>query len=360
MKVNLHTAEIIKAISLDGFAQHLAQSGWEKRRLIGNKASVWTKNHGDDESEVVLPLNPESSDYLIRMWDTLNVLENVDGLSSEEIIMKLASAKFFARSGMREVISLRLFVDELNKTELDLHILSSSLRYLQATLYSIGQVKIGLNSKGGRIPQMVMDSTRLSVISTFPGSSGIRLGTTQQIMQGELFGPPLSTQTFKEFAELVNESLSVEGLREKATSLKTRSASNYKKFLSSVSLADTAIEVDWGSPFDESGLKVMLPAMTIKSAIQVLDEIVEEMPEQVTTSGILIGGNKRNKRFEFNSFDGEDYTGTISEEIIKNGRVMTLSSSYTAIIEVIWENTTSTGESNARYKLLDLIPFEFS
>jgi len=85
MKVTIRDVEAVRAIRPVDAALYLRSRGWIKQEVAIDRASLWLYGQGDDEFEVLLPMDVELRDYALRMGDLLAVLAAAEKRSQWQV-----------------------------------------------------------------------------------------------------------------------------------------------------------------------------------------------------------------------------------------------------------------------------------
>ncbi|MFH0823781.1 MAG: hypothetical protein V2B18_13615 [Pseudomonadota bacterium] len=89
MKVTIRDAEAVRAVRPVDAALYLRAKGWAKLDTAVERASLWCYGHGDDQFEVLLPMDVGLRDYALRIGDMLTVLAAVEKRSQWEVYSDL-------------------------------------------------------------------------------------------------------------------------------------------------------------------------------------------------------------------------------------------------------------------------------
>lgn len=89
MNVDIRDVEAMKALRPLEVAAYLRSRGWMPQDAAAGRATVWTQSVANEEYEALLPLDPSSRDFALRMGDILQVLAVVEKRSQEEIYADL-------------------------------------------------------------------------------------------------------------------------------------------------------------------------------------------------------------------------------------------------------------------------------
>jgi len=360
--------------------EHLQENGWHEERKIGDKGAIWffiTKE--GKRAEVLLPLRESLIDYASRMDDVFRVLALVEQRSQSEIFNDLVDVTAIATDKGREVLNLRFNFDSDvtggSEVEASAKHLGVILESLQNLFDSIAQVKAGRPSPFGKVAKEITDQARLSILGTFKGSFGVRLAIAPNVnfraeqqqlsltdtLGNESFGQPLGELVIDEFFKVLEQShdRNFERLSDRLTNLQRRTASNYRRFLESLSDADANLAIEWGSLNRDRGGSV---AITAEDAITTIDEIIKleaDTPQEYRIIGELLAASKTRKRFEIREMqDDICFSGKISDEILDDKNIeLTIGKLYRATYREKIAVSAITGEGKVERVLIAIHPW---
>lgn len=90
MNVTIKDIDLLKAIQPQQVAKYLQAKGWQQQRQIADKATIWFReNEVRQPFHIVLPLNPEVSDFPVSMNLILETLEKTENRSQMDIVSDL-------------------------------------------------------------------------------------------------------------------------------------------------------------------------------------------------------------------------------------------------------------------------------
>ncbi|MFH1116657.1 MAG: hypothetical protein V1792_22305 [Pseudomonadota bacterium] len=107
MKVTIRDVQAVQAIRPVDAALYLRAKGWAKQETAIERASLWLLGQGDDEFEVLLPMDVELRDYALRMGDVLAVLAAAEKRSQWQVYRDLLTVT-------SDVIRIRIADPELS------------------------------------------------------------------------------------------------------------------------------------------------------------------------------------------------------------------------------------------------------
>ncbi|WP_217597883.1 DUF6575 domain-containing protein [Cohnella sp. GbtcB17] len=187
-------------------------------------------------------------------------------------------------------------------------ILLRSQGLLQTLVYKEG-------SSRGRIPKSIKDEATMYYAGDFAASVGIKLeakynGTIEPPIHGAL----------KTLLNLLSAGASKERLISVLSGIQSRTITRYRFLLQALEQANVTFKAEWAAPSMEK-VTAVLSLEDIRGAIELLEMEGEDLTQRITLNGELVGiiTDKEKKRFnfEFLSYDGERYKGTLSDNLIE-------------------------------------------
>ena len=93
MKITAPDREILQTVDLSLLTNYLQSRGWQEAKNFLENATIWVKSEPErGEFEILLPHRQNLGDYLPRMREILNILEEVEGRSQGEILSELTDS----------------------------------------------------------------------------------------------------------------------------------------------------------------------------------------------------------------------------------------------------------------------------
>ena len=357
------------AITLEKFSSikppivinYLHENRWREQEVVPNQHSIWKLDHpSEGEFVLLLPLNPAIADFPDRMYDVIRTLAAVERRSEAEIANDLADVAQIASDLGQEILNLHLnFPQPRSNAEAPAKKLGILLSSLQDTLDAIGEVESGRASPFGRVSEDVTNRTNLSVIGLFKGSFGIRLATAPPAVQLNFLEAPLAEVVLDDFIKLINSSTDEEKLRELMLHFQRRSVTSYRKFLLALTQIEADFRLEWGSLNVEKGGTASLSRFEAWQAVDIVNKIEIEAPEEYEIRGKLLSFSTSRKTFEILDFENRTYTGKVMEGAYDQNSEITVNPPkvYIATIRETVKTNPNTGEGNVEYKLMSLIPW---
>lgn len=354
-----------RLIKPESAIEFLNAHGWNELKKQPGIVALWAIEKNDINHRILLPLNPDFPDYPNRMIDALETVGEVESIGQTDLLETLLDKSIIATERNRELMDLRLLPDPHSGgvNEFPAKALGFILSSLQNLIDSIGQAEEGLYSAAaGAVPKAITDRTKLSVIGTAPGSFVIKLAgeppPAQMNMLDQLNGS-LEQRALASFIKLIEISHEgrLEDLRKLLSKLQGRTVVTYKKFLGSMSSANTGLDIKLGSSNPDVGGRASLNSMEILGLITFLSQIEPQTPEIIVVEGTLklIGGKNKNLTFAMKRLSDEEFFyGGIAPSVLEKGIALTHNRNYRATIEETLLIDPLTNESTKKWKLIDI------
>ncbi|MGM3308603.1 DUF1828 domain-containing protein [Anabaena sp. WFMT] len=353
----------INSIKLESVIEYLSSNGWtEERKISEGIASIWVQTKNHRQFSLLLPLDIEVPDFFMRMKEVLETLAYFENRLAPEILKSFLSSNYLAQEKQREILSIKFkFIYERNKKEGSAKKTGMILTSLQDLFYAVGQSESGKMLKRGKIQKEIIDVTEFSIIETFQGSFGVKLGLPSINEQIDLYGNTFTQKVFIDILSLVNFSNEEDKqkLKEELVRLKKISASRYRKFLMYLVQYEANFYADWGSVNPAKGGQAVLSFENAISTIIFINKMEVEDPEEYVIHGELISATKHKN--SLNSVEIEDleskkkYAARLS---INTAIELTIGRYYSAKIQEISSVNPATGEEKSDYTVIELSFFE--
>ena len=136
MNIIVKDLDLFQNIEPEAVAEYLEIQGWQQERQIDSKAIIWGKNGAGKSSSfnLVLPLNPEVSDFPLTMNLLVESLAKIEEKTQLEIALKLITnlpnidlqgliARIKSPKGDRlsgEITLMGIVINKLQKIETEL------------------------------------------------------------------------------------------------------------------------------------------------------------------------------------------------------------------------------------------------
>lgn len=365
MSTDAWTLDILKDINPSIVAEYLHGHGWHEQNRIADKASIWNKSaNAEGDFEIILPLKPESPDFVHRILEVLETLKVTEQCSQSEILDALTSVSQAAMKMEREVINFALSLPNYYGSEAPISHLGTILCSLQDVVNGIGQslaVQQGIAGTqessaiaeelvSKRISSGIDEEMELSAFGSFKGSFGIKLVSSPE----KLLGNTLISDSIEELVELVSIGSEIEGLREHLFKLRSKSARRYVNFLKSLTRARAGLRIDWGSPKPDYGGAAQMTFETAMDALRVIKELKTEQVRNISLVGRLTQGDVKTKHFKLEDDQGMEYAGYIADEAMPMSGILPLNQDCTVVIQETIVSFFITDKEDRLYKIIEL------
>jgi hypothetical protein len=265
-------------------------------------------------------------------------------------------AGLIAKQAWRPTLDIRLKLPERYGQRVPARALGKFLIPLQDTMDAIVYGRAVDLATRGQLPSGLLSQTEISMQSSYGGSFGIVLTSTEQ---ADLFGNSSVTGALKQLANLIECGSNPVALRNALAMLHFRAASRYARLLKSLSRLNAGIGISWGSPIqgpEDGKRETSMSAAIVKDALTIVSEAVLKMPEEVLVVGELVGLNVRTRAFEIKELSsGRRYSGQIAVDAPGTENA-TIKNVYTARIEKVIEVSTATDAETTHWLLIGLLP----
>lgn len=254
---------------------YLSSQGWKKTGEIEGFASTWLLQEKD--IELLLPLNKDYADFEARMFEVIYLLEKIEKRPSYEIIDVLKDTSKIASHQGREIIEIVLKSVYENKYEINAKNFGEVLKNTQQHLFALGGVFSGESSKN-----IAKSELEISVLSTFHGSFGVRLGFGNE-RQLDIENNCISKKVSKSFLNLLKISgeESISNFRNYIKSQEKNISRTFRLFIKSLTTLESDFMFDWGSVGMENEEIATLSYSKVLEVDDALSKEEEENPNQI-------------------------------------------------------------------------------
>ncbi|MGF1489863.1 MAG: hypothetical protein ACFBSE_22480 [Prochloraceae cyanobacterium] len=366
MKSSL-TLEIINSISLKKIQEYLSIKGWKKKKEISGTASIWIRSIAGEKYGIILPLDREFIDFQDRLIEVFNILEEIEQRPKIEIIESLKNTSKIARQQNREIIEIKISSLDGNKKEVESKNIGLVLKSLQDFFDEFGVLKFQDKPQADR--SKLKSQLEMSLIDTFHGSFGIRLGLSKKLnyKQLKLFEDEASideisieiTETFIKIIQASSDS-NTEILKKQIAELKGKSILKFKSLISYLITLKSDLLVDWGSVNPEKGGFAKISYSDIVRTLDIIEKQELEEPVTFEIIGKLVvagvGKNKKRRKFVLlDSKEDREFQGTIAKEVVdKFDGNIELNKLYRITLEETLSINRLTQEERTTYTIIKL------
>ena len=262
-------------------------------------------------------------------------------------------SRALAQSGWRDVIQTALAFPRFEGPTAPLRPLGEFLSNFQQVVDAVGASLLDHTAARGSIPRGILDRTELQVAGTFAGSFGTTLTT---VSRADLFGASLAGHSMELFLRVVNLALKAEELTATIREHGPRVATRLRVLYETLESARATANISWTPPSSGRGGSAFLSREAVTSTLSTLTALEASEAEELPVTGRLIGVNIRTKSYELRTESERRYSGRVAEAALSDVSHATINERYSAVVRVLLEVNTSTGEENIRYLLTSLRP----
>lgn len=361
------TFDIINSISLQKIETYLSIKGWQKKKQIEKTASIWIYTQDKIKQGIILPLDRDFVDFEDRLLEVFKILESIEKRPKIEIIDSLKNTSIIARQNNREIIEIKVSSLQGNKNEIKTKNIGLVLKSLQDFFYAFGESRS--KEKMPKEKREIQSQLELSLMGTFHGSFGLRLGLSKaeykqlELLNGEYADEEISIEATENFIELIQASSNQnsEILKKQIKNLKGEPILKFKSLISHLIGLQSNLFLDWGSVNPEKGGLAEISYLDIVKTLDIINKQELEDPVQFQVVGKLevagVGKTKSRRKFVLvnSTDDNQEFQGTISPEVVKkfNGHIELTKLYQVTIEEKIFINEF-TGDEHTIYTIVEL------
>ena len=315
----------------------------EIRDLLLTPESLLLKIEQESDTFSVDVVNPETltDDSLPEVGELLDFTEGMEILPSTE------SPAVQASQEMRDIIEISLEKDDTHITEISCVALGDMLNNVQQLIYALAFKEGGLR---GTIPKKIKEECSLCATGMFAASVGIRLKSNELC---DLYKNTPLTETLQDFNRLFMVAGNKEQLREFLATQNPRVAVRYRRLLRSLLSNKTGIKINNASP-NNCVFTKHFSTKELSANLNFIDSEIEEMVEQTTVYGQLVGANVERCSFEFITTDNENIKGQIASALSSN--IFSVPQNVEADLEIRIGTDSMTREEILLYTLTAIRP----
>ena len=248
---------------------------------------------------------------------------------------------------MRDIIEISFERDDTHIQEISCSALGDSLNCIQQLFYAIANKEGGLR---GSIPKKVREDCKLCVTDFFAASVGVRLKSDEYCdLQMET---PL-TQTLLDFNRLFEISEDRELLKDFLAKQNPRVAVKYRTLIRTLLGNHLGVRINNASP-NSHVFSRHFSTRELARNLTLINSEIEEITENATLYGTLVGANVERDTFEFISTDGESIKGVISSELQEN--IFSVPQVVEAEFTISIGTDTITKDEKLVYRLIRISP----
>lgn len=271
----------------------------------------------------------------------------LDFTEGMEILPSTESPAVQASQEMRDIIEISLEKDDTHITEISCVALGDMLNNVQQLIYALAFKEGGLR---GTIPKKIKEECSLCATGMFAASVGIRLKSNELC---DLYKNTPLTETLQDFNRLFMVAGNKEQLREFLATQNPRVAVRYRRLLRSLLSNKTGIKINNASP-NNCVFTKHFSTKELSANLNFIDSEIEEMVEQTTVYGQLVGANVERCSFEFITTDNENIKGQIASALSSN--IFSVPQNVEADLEIRIGTDSMTREEKLLYTLTAIRP----
>jgi hypothetical protein len=230
--------------------------------------------------------------------------------------------------------------------------LASLLAPLQETFDAMVYGSAVSEKKRWSLPSDLLMHTEMALQSNYSGSVGLVLAASEQ---ADLFGQSVVAAALDRFLLLLDCGSDEERLRGILQTVHRRAATRYGLVLAALVRANADLDAAWSSPDAAEKRSAHLSATVARDALEIVNRLVVQLPEEISVLGTLVGLNVRTKTYEITEVTtGKKYSGRIADEALPLVEHATISDKYIARISKVTELLPTTGHENIIWQLIAL------
>ena len=271
----------------------------------------------------------------------------LDFTEGMEILPSTESPAVQASQEMRDIIEISLEKDDTHITEISCVALGDMLNNVQQLIYALAFKEGGLR---GTIPKKIKEECSLCATGMFAASVGIRLKSNELC---DLYKNTPLTETLQDFNRLFMVAGNKEQLREFLATQNPRVTVRYRRLLRSLLSNKTGIKINNASP-NNCVITKHFSTKELSANLNFIDSEIEEMVEQTTVYGQLVGANVERCSFEFITTDNENIKGQIASALSSN--IFSVPQNVEADLEIRIGTDSMTREEKLLYTLTAIRP----
>lgn len=315
----------------------------EIRDLLLNPESLLLKVEQTQNEFSIISVTPETltEDLLPESGELLDCVNGMEILPPSETPAVQASQE------MRDIIEISFEKDDTHITEISCTALGDMLNNVQQLIYALAFKDGGLR---GTIPKKVKEDCALCATGMFAASVGVRLKSCELC---DLYKETPLTKTLQDFNRLFMVAGNKEQLREFLATQNPRVAVRYRTLLRSLLSNKTGIKINNASP-NNNVFSKHFSTKELSINLDFINSEIEEIVEQITVYGRLVGANVERCSFDFITTDNERIKGQIASTLISS--VFSVPQSVEADLEIRVGTDSMTREEKLLYTLTAIRP----
>lgn len=351
--------QLIDTVSPDKVEVYLECWGWIKYKEVEGVLSLWSNSKLDKKFTILLPLDKKYADFEIKIEELVLILSRFEERSKIDILKSLGNTSVIAQNNDREIINIKIEFKEVDKHDIPAKNISNILKSMQDFFDSLAVYEKLEGATKAHSLNIDKSKLQLSLIETFQGSFGIRVGMTEH-HKLDLNENQLTEEAVSMFMKLIQASQdSYNKLQNEIKQYTGAPSIKFKQLIKNFVELESDIVVEWGSVNPEKGEMTKLPFDNLVQAFNVINQSVQNQVTFEVVGRLLVAGVGRNKEKRIFVLDdetyGKEYKGHISPHLIKNlNKTLELNKLYKAVIEEEVTVNALTGEEIVKHTLTSL------
>lgn len=267
--------QLIDTISVKKVEIYLESRGWIKYKEVKDVLSLWSNSKQNKNFTILLPLDNEYADFEMKIEELVLILSRFEERSKIDILKALGNTSVIAQENNREIIDIKIEFKEVDKNDIPAKNVGSILKYMQDFFDSLA-VPEKSESTTKAHSQISIDKSKLqlSLIETFQGSFGIRVGMTEH-HKLDLNENQLTEEAISVFMNLIKASQdSSNRLKNEIKRYQGAPSIKFKQLIKNFVELESDIVVEWSSVNPEKGEMTKLPFDNLVQAFNVINQSV--------------------------------------------------------------------------------------
>lgn len=253
--------QLIDTVSPDKVEVYLECSGWIKYKEVEGVLSLWSNSKLDKKFTILLPLDKEFADFEIQIEELVLILSRFEERSKIDILKSLSNTSVIAQNNDREIIDIKIEFKEVDKHDIPAKSIGDILKSMQDFFDALAAYEKSESTI----------KLQLSLIETFQGSFGIRLGMPKQ-HQLNLDENKLTEEAVSVFMKLIKASQDSSNKLQNEIKRYTGAPSiKFKQLIQNFVELESDIVVEWGSVNPEKGEITKLPFNNLVQAMNIIN-----------------------------------------------------------------------------------------
>jgi len=262
-----------------------------------------------------------------------------------------------AKQNHREAVSIKLEPFSTLKSVGPLRTTGPILVSLQESLDAIGQAETGNPTAKGMIKKEILAETEMAIVAVGGGSFEIELVSTAQPSLFAVEDESLLSKSLAKVRALLAAGGDTDQLRSLLVPLHSRAASRYRILLEKLYAAHSPVSFRWESPNPRLGGGIEMTYQQVQAALTAVTQVEREVADKIRVTGQLVIADTLSNGFGlYDQRSKATYRGKVADSALPALTSATMMKEYDALISVIREISSATGDEKETYELLELNP----